>query len=162
MRERIALAIVLTGLFACANGCRKQVDKAAFISAINKSYNGQHVCVWPEPRKLPAQADPSKDEKTPGYDALTNGGLLIREYVKISNLASAPFRSINTACRTRDTPPGLPIQIILTPATSASATSTSPPSTKPPPTTPPTPRNTPSVTNMRLKASPVGPAPLNQ
>jgi hypothetical protein len=82
MRERIALAVVLTGLFACAIGCRKQVDKAAFISAINKSYDGQHVCVWPEPTKLPAQADPSKDEKTRGYDALTDAGLLIREYME--------------------------------------------------------------------------------
>ena len=83
MRERIALAMVLTGLFACAIGCRKQVDKAAFISAINKSYDGQHVCVWLEPTKLPAQADPSKDEKTRGYDALTDAGLLIREYVEM-------------------------------------------------------------------------------
>jgi hypothetical protein len=83
MRERIALAIVLTGLFACANGCRKKVDKAVFVSAINRSYNGRHVCVWPEPTKLPAQADPSKDEKTRGYDALTDAGLLIREYVEM-------------------------------------------------------------------------------
>jgi hypothetical protein len=80
MRVRIALAMVLTGLFACAIGCRKQVDKAAFISAINKSYDGQHVCVWLEPTKLPAQTDPTKDEKTRGYDALTDAGLLIREY----------------------------------------------------------------------------------
>jgi len=83
MRERIALVIVLTGLFLCANGCRKQVDKAPFISAINKSYDGQHVCVWPEPTKLPVQADPTKDEKTRGYDALTDAGLLIREYVEM-------------------------------------------------------------------------------
>ena len=82
MRERIALAIVFSGLFACTNGCRKQVDKAAFISALNKSYDGRHVCVWPEPTKLPAQADPSKDEKTRDYDALTDAGLLIREYVE--------------------------------------------------------------------------------
>jgi hypothetical protein len=83
MREGIALVIVLSGLFACANGCRKQVDKAPFISAINKSYDGQHVCVWPEPTKLPVQADPTKDEKTRGYDALTDAGLLIREYVEM-------------------------------------------------------------------------------
>ena len=79
MRERIALAIVLTGLFACANGCKKPVDKAAFISAINKSYDGRHVCLWSEPTKLPAQADPSKDEKVRDYDALTDAGLLNRE-----------------------------------------------------------------------------------
>jgi hypothetical protein len=81
MRERIALAIALTGLFACANGCRKPVDKAAFISAINKSYDGQHVCLWSEPIKLPAEADPTKDEKARDYDALTTAGLLDRVFV---------------------------------------------------------------------------------
>src|SRR6476619_2803425 len=78
MRERIALALVLTGLMAWATGCKKQVDLAEFKSAINKSFAGRHECVWPEPIKLPAQADPSKDEKTRDYDALTDAGLLIR------------------------------------------------------------------------------------
>jgi hypothetical protein len=82
MRERIALALVLTGLFACATGCKKQVDKAPFKSAINKSYAGRHECVWPEPIKLPVQADPSKDEKVRDYDALTDAGLFIRESVE--------------------------------------------------------------------------------
>ncbi|HEY1897205.1 MAG TPA: hypothetical protein VGG62_13070 [Terracidiphilus sp.] len=79
MRERIALALVLTGLFAFATGCKKQVDQAEFKSAINKSFVGRHECVWPEPIKLPAQTDPSKDEKTRDFDALTDAGLLIRE-----------------------------------------------------------------------------------
>jgi hypothetical protein len=78
MRERIALALVLTGLFACATGCKKQVDHAEFKSAINKSFAGRHECVWPEPIKLPVQADPSKDEKVREYDALTDAGLFIR------------------------------------------------------------------------------------
>jgi hypothetical protein len=78
MRERIALTLVLTGLFACAAGCKKQVDQAEFKSAINKSFAGRHECVWPEPIKLPAQVDTSKDEKTRDYDALTDAGLLIR------------------------------------------------------------------------------------
>ena len=78
MRERIALALVLTGLFACTPGCKKQIDQAEFKSAINESFAGRHECVWPEPIKLPAQADPSKDEKTRDYDALTDAGLLIR------------------------------------------------------------------------------------
>jgi hypothetical protein len=82
MRGRIVLAIVLTWLFACANGCKKQVDRTPFKTAINKSYDGRHVCLWPEPAKLPAQADPSKDEKVRDYDALTDAGLLIREYVE--------------------------------------------------------------------------------
>jgi hypothetical protein len=79
MRERIALALVLTGLFAFATGCKKQVDQTQFKSAINKSFIGRHECVWPQPIKLPAQTDPSKDEKTRDFDALTDAGLLIRE-----------------------------------------------------------------------------------
>ena len=82
MRERIAMALVLTGLFACAIGCKKQVDQAEFKSAINKSFTGRHECVWPVPIKLPAQADPSKDEKTRDYDALTDAGLFIRTSVE--------------------------------------------------------------------------------
>src|ERR1035441_79528 len=78
MRERIAPALVLIGLFSCATGCKKQVDQAEFKSAINKSFAGRHECVWPEPIKLPAQADTSKDEKTRDYEALTDAGLLIR------------------------------------------------------------------------------------
>ncbi len=82
MRARIAFGIILAVLFACADGCRKQVDNAPFLSAINKSYEGQHLCVWPKPTKLPVEADPTKDEKTPGYDALADAGLLIREQVE--------------------------------------------------------------------------------
>ena len=82
MLGRIALVIVLAGLFASANGCKKQVDRAPFIAAINASYAGRHVCLWPQPTKFPAQADPSKDDRVRDYDALTNAGLLIREFVE--------------------------------------------------------------------------------
>ena len=78
MRVRIALALVLTGLMAWAAGCKKQIDQAEFKSAINKSFAGRHECVWPEPIKLPAQVDTSKDEKTRAFDALLDAGLLIR------------------------------------------------------------------------------------
>jgi len=82
MLGRIALVIVLAELFASANGCKKQVDRAPFIAAINASYAGRHVCLWPQPTKFPAQADPSKDDRVRDYDALTDAGLLIREYVE--------------------------------------------------------------------------------
>ena len=82
MRERIALALMLTELFVFATGCKKHVDTAGFISAINKSFAGRHECVWPEPIKLPAQVDPSKDEKVRDYEALTDAGLFIRESVE--------------------------------------------------------------------------------
>lgn len=79
MQERIAVALVLTGLVAWTTGCRKEVDRAGFLSAIDESFAGQHVCVWPEPIKLPVESDPSKDEMTRAYRALTDAGLLIRE-----------------------------------------------------------------------------------
>jgi hypothetical protein len=79
MRERIVLTLVLTGLIACATGCKKQVDHAEFISAINKSFVGRHECVWPELVKLPAQVDPAKDERIRVFDALTDAGLLLRD-----------------------------------------------------------------------------------
>jgi hypothetical protein len=82
MRERIALAIVLTGLFSCASGCKKPIDRAAFTSAINKSYDGQHLCVWPESTKLPVLADPTKDDRIRGFEALTDAGLFMREFVE--------------------------------------------------------------------------------
>ena len=82
MRERTALALVLTGLFALTTSCKKQVDTAEFKSAINKSFAGRHECVWPEPIKLPVQVDPSKDERVRDYDALTDAGLFIRESVE--------------------------------------------------------------------------------
>jgi hypothetical protein len=78
MRERIVLALVLTGFFAGAAGCKKQVDHAEFLSAINKSFVGRHECVWPEPVKLPAQVDPTKDERIRAFEALTDAGLLLR------------------------------------------------------------------------------------
>jgi hypothetical protein len=96
MRERIALAIVFSGLFAFANSCRQPVDPAPFKSAINKSYEGRHVCLWPDPIKLPVLADPSKDEKTRDYDALTDAGLLIREFVeKKKSLDSSKINKYN-------------------------------------------------------------------
>ncbi len=77
MRERIVLVLVLTGLFACATGCKKQVDHGQFISAINKSFVGRHECVWSQPVKLPAQVDPSKDERIRVFEALADAGLFL-------------------------------------------------------------------------------------
>jgi len=82
MRKRIALTLALTGLFAFATGCKKQIDTAQFKAAINKSFDGRHECLWPEPIKLPVQADPSKDDRVRDYDALTDAGLFIREQVE--------------------------------------------------------------------------------
>ena len=82
MRARTAPAIVLAGLIACAIGCSKAIDRAAFTSAINKSYDGRHLCVWSESTKLPVLADPTKDDRVRGFEALTDAGLLTREFVE--------------------------------------------------------------------------------
>jgi hypothetical protein len=79
MRERIALALALIGLVAWATGCKKQVDVTEFKSAINKSFVGQHDCIWQKAIKLPARVDITKDEKIRDYNALTGAGLLIGE-----------------------------------------------------------------------------------
>jgi len=78
MRERIALALVLGALFAGATGCRQPIPQAALISAINQSFGQRHVCVWPQPIKLPAEVDPSKDDRIRGFEALTDAGILSR------------------------------------------------------------------------------------
>jgi hypothetical protein len=78
MRERIALALGLGTLIAGATGCRQPIDRAAFISAINQSFGHGHVCVWPQPVKLPAEIDPSKDDRVRGFEALTDAGILTR------------------------------------------------------------------------------------
>jgi hypothetical protein len=78
MHRQIAAVLVLAGLITAGTGCKKEIDKAEFKSAINNSFAGRHVCIWPEPIKLPAEADTSKDEKTRDYDALTDAGLLVR------------------------------------------------------------------------------------
>jgi len=95
MRERIVLALVLTGLFGCATGCRKQVDHAEFISAINKSFVGRHECVWPEPVKLPAKVDPSKDDRIRAFEALTDAGLFLRVSEEKGNFLAGSKR-VNT------------------------------------------------------------------
>ena len=78
MRRGIAAVVVLSGFITAGTGCKKEIDKAEFKTAINNSFAGRHECVWPEPIKLPAEADTSKDEKTRDYDALTDAGLLVR------------------------------------------------------------------------------------
>lgn len=79
MRERIVLAVVLGALFAWSTGCRQPIDRAAFLSAINRSFGHRHVCVWPQPIKLPAEIDPSKDDRIRGFEALADAGTLSRE-----------------------------------------------------------------------------------
>lgn len=78
MRKIASFLLLLAAVAALPTACKKEIDKTQFISAINNSYTGKHECVWPEPIKMPAEADPAKDERTRDFDALTDAGLLAR------------------------------------------------------------------------------------
>jgi hypothetical protein len=93
MRERIVLALVITGLLACVIACKKPVDRAQFISAINKSFEGRHECVFPEPIKLPVQADPSTDDRIRAFEALTDAGLFMHVSVEKKSFSA---KQLNT------------------------------------------------------------------
>jgi hypothetical protein len=79
MRVRVILAFVMAAVVTWTAACKKEtIDKAEFKSAINSYLAKRHECVWPQPIKLPAEADPAKDENTRQFDALTDAGLLAR------------------------------------------------------------------------------------
>lgn len=79
MRKRLASLFLLAAIATLPIACNKEtVDKAEFKSAIQNSLARHHDCVWPQPVKMPAEADPSKDERTRDFDALTDAGLLAR------------------------------------------------------------------------------------
>lgn len=72
-------------LFAAASalallaGCKKTADNTLnYKTAINNYLATNQSCVWPNPVKLPAQMNTSDQDKTAGYDALYNQGLLNR------------------------------------------------------------------------------------
>lgn len=79
MRERFVPLLLLAALAALPTACKKEsVDNAGFKSAIQDSFAKHHDCLWPQPVKMPAEADPSKDNRTRDFDALTDAGLLAR------------------------------------------------------------------------------------
>ena len=78
MRRHIASLLALAALAILPTACKKQIDTAQFKTAINNSYAGKHECLWSEPIKMPAEADPTKDDRTRDFDALTDAGLLAR------------------------------------------------------------------------------------
>ena len=78
MRRHIASLLALAAIALVPAACKKRIDTTQFKTAINNSFAGKHECVWPEPVKMPAEADPTKDERTRDFDALTDAGLLAR------------------------------------------------------------------------------------
>lgn len=79
MRKRVASLLLLAAVVTVPTACKNDaVDKTQFKSAIDSYLAKRHDCVWPQPVKMPAEADPSKDERTRDFDALTDAGLLAR------------------------------------------------------------------------------------
>jgi hypothetical protein len=66
-------------IIALTLGCNKKEDNTInFTNAINTYYSAHPSCLWTAPVKFPVQADISDANKTAGYDALVDQGLLAR------------------------------------------------------------------------------------
>lgn len=75
--SRMVASGCLTVLFAV--GCNKKADNTMnFTNAINTYYGAHPACLWSDPIKFPVQVETSDTEKTSGYDALVDQGLLAR------------------------------------------------------------------------------------
>lgn len=71
-----AASVVIALMFA---GCNNGSDTdTAYKAAINEHYKAYPTCIWSQSKKFPVQAATSDDDKTEGYDALTQEGLLVR------------------------------------------------------------------------------------
>jgi hypothetical protein len=79
--EPQARAMLTLVLLASLAGCSSKKDptRANFKDAINTYYSAHPECLWSATTKFPARADTSDASKTPGYDALTDQGLLTRQ-----------------------------------------------------------------------------------
>lgn len=79
MRKGFTSLLLLGAITVLPTACKKEaVDRAEFKDAINTYLAHRHDCLWPQPIKMPAEADPAKDERTRDFDALTDAGLLAR------------------------------------------------------------------------------------
>jgi hypothetical protein len=59
--------------------CKKTADNTLnYKSALNTYYSKQPVCLWDSPQRFPVEVSTSDSDKTAGYDALYNQGLLNR------------------------------------------------------------------------------------
>ncbi len=78
MRSLRSAAIITSALLLVA-GCKKTADNTSnYKSAINTYLSANPSCLWDNPVKFPVQVNTSDADKTAGYDALYNRGLLNR------------------------------------------------------------------------------------
>jgi hypothetical protein len=71
--------VMMLGVAVCVAGCKKTDDSNVnYTNAINTYYASRPACLWAQSQKLPVQVTTSDTEKTQGYDALVDQGLLQR------------------------------------------------------------------------------------
>lgn len=78
MQIRSTATIVLASALLFSAGCKKTADNTSnYKTAINNYLATNQSCLWSMPQKLPVQLNTDSD-KTAGFDALYNQGLLVR------------------------------------------------------------------------------------
>ncbi len=79
MHVRTPIILAMVSALLLAAGCKKTADNTSNYKTAINNYLGTNVsCLWPSPHKFPDQVDTDSD-KTAGYDALYNQGLLVRK-----------------------------------------------------------------------------------
>jgi hypothetical protein len=81
MRPRHLISIAAGLLLMIASGCHKAAvinNTLAYKAAINSYYTAHPVCLWSAPVKFPSEADPTNEQQSKSYDALTDAGMLTR------------------------------------------------------------------------------------
>ena len=79
MQNVLRLSTLLFTALALGAGCKKTADNTAnYKTAIDNYLGTNRSCLWPSPQRFPAQVNTSDTDKTAGYDALYNQGLLVR------------------------------------------------------------------------------------
>ena len=78
MHVRSTATMVTMAAMLLTAGCKKTADNTSnYKTAINNYLATNQSCLWPSPQKYPAQINTDSD-KTAGFDALYNQGLLVR------------------------------------------------------------------------------------
>ncbi|MDE1162646.1 MAG: hypothetical protein PW792_11965 [Acidobacteriaceae bacterium] len=77
--HKTVASVAIASCMVLAVGCKKTADNSLnYRTAINDYYTAHPACLWSTPQKFPMQIDTSDAEKTGGFDALFNQGLLNR------------------------------------------------------------------------------------
>jgi hypothetical protein len=74
----VTFAAALVVLAGCNTAAPPASDRAGYLQSVNRYYQGQPMCLWPDSVKFPVEdASPAEiDER--GFNALADAGLLIR------------------------------------------------------------------------------------